>query len=300
MCRLSPRQLRRALTRLHAAHLIRWIPGGPGRGRRSVVEMLWLSPAQRAGNGPDRGKPITPSLGGARKPKESASAALAPSAATRGKSKRDGVSFPQEKGAPQEPRSGASFGLHYPYTQRSKESSHTDAPRPQLSSRAHRWAMARLREAVVGCPAPWSRRNALLEAMGHALWQAVQREQVRTPKELASVVRRLRAALWGEELPQNRRALHAWARWAVNTALGELAREAKATRRTEEFLERLRREREEARASWADPAQRRLAEEAMATLKRTAVRKLARSLSGSAAGSGSTLADQSDFPNGCL
>ena len=41
----STRQVRRALKRLEAAHLIRWETFGPGRGRRSILQVLWRSPS---------------------------------------------------------------------------------------------------------------------------------------------------------------------------------------------------------------------------------------------------------------
>jgi len=111
--------------------------------------------------------------------------------------------------------------------------------------------MARLREAVWACPAPWPRRNWLLKAMGSALWRAIARGEVGTPKELAQLVRRLRAALWGEGLPQDARALHAWANWKVREALRELQRERIALLVSEELVVTIRREREEARVAWA-------------------------------------------------
>ena len=45
MTRYSTRQVRRALRRLEAAHLIRWETFGPGRGHRSVFQTLWRSPS---------------------------------------------------------------------------------------------------------------------------------------------------------------------------------------------------------------------------------------------------------------
>jgi len=112
--------------------------------------------------------------------------------------------------------------------------------------------MARLREAVRVCPVPWPRRNRLLEAMGLALWRAIARGKVRTPEELAQLVRRLRAALWGEGLPQEVRTLHAWAGWKVREILRDLEWEKKASTTTEELLARIRRERKEAKRAWQE------------------------------------------------
>jgi len=265
MCRLSSRQTRRALARLHGAHLIRWQRNGPGRGHCSIIEVLWENPSQRPRNRLQRLGDISLLPHPPRRAKAAISAGPAPSPAAASRGSDDLTSFPRKKGAPQKSRSEERFGFFSPYTQGLKDFSHPDS-RSRLTNRAHRWAMARLREAVRACPTPWPRRNALLEAMGRALCRATQRGEVRTPEGLACLVRRLKAALW-EELPRERRALHAWAGWAVRTALDELAREAEATRRTQELLNQLRRGQEEARASWADPAQRRLAEEAMARLR---------------------------------
>jgi len=112
--------------------------------------------------------------------------------------------------------------------------------------------MARLREAVRACPMPWPRRNWLLEATGLALWRAIARSEVSTPEELAQLVRRLRAALWGEGLPRDARELHAWAGWKVREVLRELEQERLALLASEELVARIRREREEARRAWEE------------------------------------------------
>jgi len=251
MCRLSPRQVRRALARLQGAHLIRWQRNGPGRGHRSIIEVLWKNPAQRPRNRLQRPGDISTPSHPPRKARAatSAGAASPPAAGSRLTDSRG--SFPQKKGAPQKPRSEAPFEPHSPYTQGFKTFSHPD-PRPQLANRAHRWAMARLREAVRACPVPWPRRNRLLEAMGLALWRAIARGEVRTPEELARLVRRLRAALWGEGLPQEAKALHAWAGWKVREILRDLEWEKKASTTTEELLARIRRERKEAKRAWQE------------------------------------------------
>jgi len=237
MCRLSHRQVRRILTRLHGARLIYWRRGGPGRCRPSTIEVLWKSPAQMARNRLQRRGDISIPSPSTWRPKETVSAGLG--------------GFPQKKGAPRECPSERGPGTSYPYSQRLKSFSHSD-PCSQLSNRAHRWAMAKLRAAVVGCPSPWPRRNAILEALGQALWRAMRRGDVRTPKELAHLVRRLRAALWNEGLPQDARALHAWAGWAVREILRDLEWEKKAFTAAEELLARIRREREEAKRAWQE------------------------------------------------
>jgi len=116
--------------------------------------------------------------------------------------------------------------------------------------------MAQLREAIRACPTPWPRRNTILGALGQAVWRAMKRGDVKTPKELAQLVRRLRAALWGGELPQNARALHAWAGWTVREILLELAREQRVLQATESLLEEIRRERAEAWATWREMSSR--------------------------------------------
>jgi len=237
MCRLSHRQVRRILTRLHGAHLIYWRRGGPGRCHPSTIEVLWKSPAQMARNRLHREGDISTPSPPPRRPKETASAGPA--------------GFPQKKGAPRECPSERGPGTSYPYSQRFRFFSHSD-PCSQLSNRAHRWAMAKLRDAVRACPVPWPRRNRLLEAMGLALWRAIARGEVRTSEELARLVRRLRAALWGEGLPQEAKALHAWAGWKVRQVLQELERERLALLASEELVARIRQEREEARRAWQE------------------------------------------------
>ena len=251
MCRLSPRQTRRALARLHGAHLIRWQRSGPGRGHCSIIEVLWKNPAQRPRNRLQRPGDISTPSHPPRKARAatSAGAASPPAAGSRLTDGRG--SFPQKKGAPQKPRSEAPFEPPSPYTQGFKTFSHPD-PRPQLANRAHRWAMARLREAVRACPVPWSRRNRLLEAMGLALWRAMAQGEVTTPEKLARLVRRLRAAVWDEGLPQDARALYAWAGWKVRQVLQELERERLSLLASEELVARIRREREEARRAWQE------------------------------------------------
>jgi len=248
MCRLSPRQTRRALARLHGAHLIRW----QRRGHCSIIEVLWRNPPQRPRNRLQRLGDISllPSHL-PRKAKAATSDGSAFSPAVGSRSSDDRGSFPQKKGAPQKSRSEEPFGLPSPYTQGFKAFSHPDL-RPQLTNRAHRWAMARLREAVRACPVPWPRRNRLLGAMGLALWRAIARGEVRTPEELAQLVRRLRAALWGEGLPQEARTLHAWAGWKVREILRDLGWEKKAFAATEDLLARISHEREEAKRAWRE------------------------------------------------
>ena len=236
MCRLSHRQVRRILTRLHGAHLIYWRRGGPGRCHPSTIEVLWKSPAQMARNRLHREGDISTPSPPPRRPKETASAGPA--------------GFPQKKGAPRECPSERGPGTSYPYSQRFRFFSHSD-PCSQLSNRAHRWAMAKLRDAVRACPVPWPRRNRLLEAMGLALWRAITRGEVKSPRELAMLVRRLRASVWGE-LPRERQALHAWAGWKVRQILQELERERLALLASEELVARIRREREEARRAWQE------------------------------------------------
>jgi len=111
--------------------------------------------------------------------------------------------------------------------------------------------MARLREAVTACPSPWPRRNAILEAVGQALWRAITHGEVKSPRELAMLARRLRAPVWGE-LPRKRQALHAWAGWKVRQILQELERERLALLASEELVARIRQEREEARKAWQE------------------------------------------------
>jgi len=246
VCRLSPRQVRRALARLQGAHLIRWQRGGPGRGHCSTIEVLWKNPPQKPRNRLQRLRDI---FQPPRRAKAAISVGLAFSPAVDSSPSDGRRSFPQKKGAPQQSRSEERFGFPSPYTQGFKTFSHSDS-RPRLTNRAHRWAMARLRGAVRACPVPWPRRNRLLEAMGLALWRAIARSEVGTPEELAQLVRRLRAALWGEGLPQEARALHAWAGWKVREILRDLGWEKKASTTTEELLARIRREREEARRAW--------------------------------------------------
>jgi MarR-like DNA-binding transcriptional regulator SgrR of sgrS sRNA len=53
LCRLSETQVRRALRRLQGARLIRWTNFGPGRGRRSIFEVLWKSFPQKKGPSPN-------------------------------------------------------------------------------------------------------------------------------------------------------------------------------------------------------------------------------------------------------
>jgi len=250
MCRLSSRQTRRALARLHGAHLIRWQRNGPGRGHCSIIEVLWENPSQRPRNRLQRLGDISLLPHPPRRAKAAISAGPAPSPAAASRGSDDLTSFPQEKGAPQKSRSEECFGFPSPYTQGFKAFSHPDS-RPQLTSRAHRWAMARLREAVRACPVPWPRRNRLLEAMGTALWRAIARGEVTTREELAYLVHRLRTALWREQLPQSRRALHAWAGWTIHTALDELIQEIAAARSAQQLVDQIRREREAARVTWA-------------------------------------------------
>jgi len=258
MCRLSHRQVRRALARLHGAHLIRWQRNGPGRGRCSIIEALWKNPAERPRNRLQRLGDISSPSHLSRKAREATSAGAASLPTAGSKLTDDRGSFPQKKGAPQKPRSEALFEPPSPYTQGFKTFSHSDS-RLQLTNRAHRWAMARLRETVRACPVLWPRRNWLLEAMGLALWRAIARGEVGTPEELAQVVRRLRAALWGEELPQAARTLHAWAGWKVREILRDLGWEKEASNTTEELLARIRREREEAKRAWREVSNEKVA-----------------------------------------
>jgi len=251
MCRLSHRQVRRALARLQGAHLIHWQRSGPGRAHRSIIEVLWKDPPQRSRNRLQRPGDISFPSHFPKKASAAISAGPASPPAARSSLSDNHGSFPQKKGAPQKSRSEVAFELPSPYTQGFKTFSHPDS-RPQLTNRAHRWAMARMREAVRACPMPWPRRNQLLEAMGLALWRAMVRGEVSTPEELAQLVRRLRAALWGEGLPQEVRTLHAWAGWKVRQILQELERERLALLASEELVAKIRREREEARRAWQE------------------------------------------------
>jgi len=290
MCRLSHRQVRRALARLQGAHLIRWQRSGPGRGRCSIIEVLWKNPPQRPRKRLQRPGDISTPSHLPRRTKAAASARAASPPIAGSRASDDRGSFPQKKGAPQKSRSETPFKPPSPYTQGLKTFSHSDS-RPRLTNRAHRWAMAKLREAVRACPVSWPRRNRLLEAVGLALWRAIVRGEVSTPEELAQLVRSLRAALWGEELPQDARGLHAWANWRVREFLREVERYRLALLASEELVARIRWEREECKAAWADSAQQRSVDEAIARSRRATKRKLACHLSSSAACSSGALAD---------
>jgi len=161
MCRLSPTQTRRALIRLHAAHLIRWTPGRPGK--TSCVISRWRT-------------------------------------------------FPQP---------GVSPAPYKDFPTPEKGFSHTGL-RPQLTPRAHRWAMARLREEIRRYPVGWPRRNRLLAALSPPLLASITDGRVSTPRDLSRLVRRLIGLLrQAENITGSLKAAHAWANWAVAVALGE-------------------------------------------------------------------------------
>lgn len=138
--------------------------------------------------------------------------------------------------------------------------SHTDS-RPRLTHRAHRWAMARIREEVRGYPIPWNRRQRILNAIGAFLWRAIRAGTVRTAEALAKLVRRLIALLrQAEGVSEQTRRAFSWAGWAIREALGgcsisiEEERKSVTLPATSPITEQIRKEREEARAAWAQHA----------------------------------------------
>ena len=267
VCRLSTRQVRRALARLHGARLIRWERGGPGRGNRSTVVVLWRSPAQTVRNRlwGERDVPTPTRL--SRRAKEAASAGLASSSAARGSLSVKGASFPQEKGAPQESRSEACSRSSHPYRPRerncslakarTREASSATQPSQlkgggwQPSERAVRWALARARDRLWGLPRP--RRERAVEALARAFRQAARQpgpwDRDRWRRFVFSTIAKFEAGPAG--FTASRRRPYSWAALCAKDALGELANREAAFKATEELLDQIRRDREAARGAWA-------------------------------------------------
>jgi len=121
----------------------------------------------------------------------------------------------------------------------------------QPSERAIRWALARVRDRLWGLPKP--RRKRAMDALAKAFrWAARQpglwtRERWR--RFVFSAIAQFESGPDG--LTQARRRPYGWAMLCAQETLGELTHRDADFRATQELLGRIRREREEAKRSWA-------------------------------------------------
>jgi len=215
-------------------HLIKWRPGGRGRGNKSVIEVLWRSyPAQKDPlNEKVRKKPEVAlqsgkSQHGAEKDWGHTSLERNPKREFSFLEKKTQAASP--KGSPSQLR-GQSW---------------------QPSERAIRWALARARDRLWGLPKP--RRERALAGLARAFrWGAAQP----TPWTRARWKRFVAATLSRSEegpdgITEARRRPYGWAMRCAKAALAELTQRDVALEATEELLAQIRKEKEATRAEWA-------------------------------------------------
>ena len=208
MCRLSPTQTRRALVRLRAVKLLSWQTSGPGRGHTSNFVLLWHTrPSQRPqeargrrGHGVDTGESERRAMGG--------------------RTEGGTSGYPQRKGSPYARETVFPGEVRLSLTDGQRPFSPTT---PIRGERAHRWAMARIREEVNRWPISPERRATVLAGVGPPLWRAVRDQEVRTRGELAAVVRCLvRRLQEAEGISGDLRTACRYGQWAVREALKRL------------------------------------------------------------------------------
>ena len=121
----------------------------------------------------------------------------------------------------------------------------------QPSERAIRWALARARDRLWGLPKP--RREQALAALAKAFrWAARQPGPWDRERWRRFVLNTLASFEHGPDgLTEARRRPFGWAMCCVQAARAELAQRDVALEATEELVEQIRKEREEARAEWA-------------------------------------------------
>jgi len=231
---VSYTHVRRALVELERVRLIKWRPGGRGRGRKSVIEVLWRSyPAKKDPlNEKVRKKPKTALQSG----KLQYEAEKDWGHTSLEKNPKREFSFLEKKTLPASPKGN---------------SSQLGAQGWVPSERAVRWGLARARDRLWGLPKP--RRERALAALARAFrWGAAQPTpwtRARWKRFVAATLSRFEEGPDG--ITEARRRPYGWAMRCAKAALAELAQRDVALEATEELLERLRQAREEARQEWA-------------------------------------------------
>jgi len=231
---VSYTHVRRALVELERVRLIKWRPGGRGRGHKSVIEVLWQSyPAQKDPlNEKVRKKPEIALQSGklqheARKDWDPTSLEKNP--------KRE-FSFLEKKTQPASP------------TPQSQLRDRQWVP----SERAVRWALARARDRLWGLPK--SRRERAVGALAKAFrWAARQPgpwDRDRWRRFVFSTIAKFGNGPDG--FTETRRRPYGWALRCAQEALVELCEQDAALAATEELLTRIRQEKEAAKAEWAN------------------------------------------------
>jgi len=231
---VSYTHVRRVLVELERVHLIKWTSGGRGRGNKSVIEVLWRSyPAQKDPlNEKVRKKPETAPQSG--KSQHEAEKDWGHTSLERNP-KRE-FSFLEKKTQAASPKGNPS---------------QLRARSWQPSERAIRWALVRARDRLWGLPRP--RRERALAALARAFrWAAARPEpwtRQRWRQFVAATLSRFEEGPDG--ITEARRRPFGWAMSCAKAALAELAQRDVALEATEELVEQIRKEREEARAEWA-------------------------------------------------
>jgi len=127
-----------------------------------------------------------------------------------------------------------------------------------VTEQGRRWALGHIRRELMGWGVPGKARGELMAGLANALTRAIKARRIRTGRELGKAVRLILAQLDEGELRASRlagrdpRSLYSGAAMLVTQAVAEVEADRRTEEATEAILDRIRREREEARRAWAD------------------------------------------------
>lgn len=133
---------------------------------------------------------------------------------------------------------------------------------PQLgrpvSEQGRRWALGTIRRELLRWGIPGKARGELMAGIAFSLTRAIKTCKIRTGRELGQVTRYILATLdqdpelrASQLAKRDKRALYSGAALIVARAVARVERDREAERATQELLAEIRKEREEARRSWA-------------------------------------------------
>jgi len=127
-----------------------------------------------------------------------------------------------------------------------------------VSEQGRRWALGTIRRELLRWGIPGKARGEIMAGIANSLTRAIKTRKIRTGRELGQTVRLILATLdqdpelrASQLVKRDKRALHSGAGMIVARAVARVERDREAEQATQELLAEIRKEREEARRSWA-------------------------------------------------